>query len=76
MRSAPDVAATRTGRGLMPGDEVLVLERRRVDDPALRPGGRAFLRLADGGWADSRLDGGVCHCLDELLLQNTHPHTN
>ena len=30
VRSAPDVAATRTGRALMPGGRVRVLERRRV----------------------------------------------
>ena len=61
VRSEPDVAATRTGRALMPNDRVRVLERRRVEDPKAEPLGRAFLLLADartdaddrdlkGGW--------------------------
>lgn len=53
VRSAPDVAATRTGRGLMPGDRVTVLERRRIYDPSAGPRGRSFLRLQDDLNADS-----------------------
>ena len=45
------VAAPRTGRGLMPGEEVEIVERVVVDDAK---GGRTFLRLADGGWAMER----------------------
>ena len=51
VREAPDVAAPRTGRGLMPGEEVEIVERVVVDDAK---GGRTFLRLADGGWAMER----------------------
>ncbi|KAJ8599806.1 hypothetical protein CTAYLR_003997 [Chrysophaeum taylorii] len=51
VRSAPDVAATRTGKALMPGDEVGICERRRLDDPSAGPRGRAFLKLKhDLGW--------------------------
>ena len=32
VREAPDVAAPRTGRGLMPGEEVEIVERVVVDD--------------------------------------------
>ena len=52
---APDVAAPRTGRGLMPGEEVEIVERVVVDDAK---GGRTFLRLADGGWAMERPSSG------------------
>ena len=52
VRSAPDVAATRTGRALMPGGRVRVLERRRVADPKAEPLGRAFLRLAPEAGGD------------------------
>lgn len=46
VRSAPDLAATRTGRALMPGTLVTCVERRRVEDTAAGPLGRSFLLLA------------------------------
>ena len=51
VREAPDFAAPRTGRGLMPGEEVDIVERAVVHDSK---GGRTFLRLSDGGWAMER----------------------
>lgn len=53
VRSAPDVAATRTGKALMPGDIVAVLERRRVHDPSAGHRGRAFLRCHISGQPES-----------------------
>ena len=54
VRSAPDVAATRTGKALMPGDTVIVTERRRVKDDKAGPRGRSFLKLQfpdnEHGW--------------------------
>ncbi|KAJ1455080.1 hypothetical protein M885DRAFT_521025 [Pelagophyceae sp. CCMP2097] len=49
VRTAPDVAATRTGRALMPGDVVTVIERRRIEDASAGPRGRSFLLLLPGG---------------------------
>ncbi|KAH8072484.1 MAP kinase [Aureococcus anophagefferens] len=54
VRSAPDVAATRTGRALMPGGRVRVLERRapRQRRAARRPPGFRAMGEEDGGDED------------------------
>uniref|UniRef100_A0A7S3JS69 ELMO domain-containing protein n=1 Tax=Aureoumbra lagunensis TaxID=44058 RepID=A0A7S3JS69_9STRA len=45
VRSAPDIAATRTGHALMPGDLVYATKRIRVQDERAGPHGRSFLQI-------------------------------